>query len=157
LFAKPTGIVSMGATLHHFLGADRHLRDVLAFYGALVAPVSVYLTSSDFVDGVPSVASAREPRRPSRAAHYELLRCPRPVPARSSQLADRSRPACRGRRSAARLPMRIVSKTATPGSWVSRLRKRPYLGRFACKAAVFVRAQSSADDTHESARNRLFS
>jgi FMN reductase len=60
LFAKPTGIVSMGATLHHFLGADRHLRDVLAFYGALVAPVSVYLTSSDFVDGVPSVASARE-------------------------------------------------------------------------------------------------
>lgn len=51
LLGKPTAIVSMGATYHHFLGADRHLRDVLAFFGALVAPTSVYLTSADFVDG----------------------------------------------------------------------------------------------------------
>jgi FMN reductase len=59
LQGKPVGIVAMGATHHHFLGAERHLRDVLAFFGALVAPVAVYLTSKDFVDGEPQDA-ARE-------------------------------------------------------------------------------------------------
>jgi FMN reductase len=44
----------MGGSDHHFLGADRHLRDVLTFFGALVVPVSVYLTRADFVDGVPA-------------------------------------------------------------------------------------------------------
>jgi FMN reductase len=56
---KPVGMVAMGATQHHFLGAERHLRDILAFFGALVAPVAVYLTSADFVDGEPQ-ARARE-------------------------------------------------------------------------------------------------
>jgi FMN reductase len=51
---KPVGLVAMGASQHHYLGADRHLRDVLTFFGALVAPVSVYLTSADFEDGEPS-------------------------------------------------------------------------------------------------------
>jgi FMN reductase len=58
LRGKPIGLVAMGASDHHFLGADRHLRDILAFYGALVAPVGVYLTSADFVDGVPSDSAA---------------------------------------------------------------------------------------------------
>jgi FMN reductase len=51
---KPVGLLAMGASDHHFLGADRHLRDVLSFFGALVAPVSVYLTSADFEAGEPS-------------------------------------------------------------------------------------------------------
>jgi FMN reductase len=51
LAAKPTGIVAMGATQHHFLGVDWHLRDVLAWFGALVVPTSVYLVSADFVNG----------------------------------------------------------------------------------------------------------
>jgi len=51
LAGKPIGIIAMGATHHHFLGADWHLRDVLAWFGALVIPTSVYLTSNDFVDG----------------------------------------------------------------------------------------------------------
>jgi FMN reductase len=51
---KPVGIVAMGASQHHYLGADWHLRDVLAWFGALVAPNSVYLTSADFVDGKPT-------------------------------------------------------------------------------------------------------
>jgi FMN reductase len=51
LGGKPVGIVAMGATNHHFLGADWHLRDVLAWFGALVLPTSVYLSSADFVDG----------------------------------------------------------------------------------------------------------
>jgi FMN reductase len=55
-----TGIVSMGASDHHFLGADRHLRDVLAYFGAHVGPVSVYLTSADFPDGGPSPAAIAE-------------------------------------------------------------------------------------------------
>lgn len=58
LEGKPVGIVAMGASLHHFLGADRHLRDVLAFFGALAAPVGVYLSSADFVDGAPSPDAA---------------------------------------------------------------------------------------------------
>jgi len=43
----------MGGSDHHFLGADRHLRDVLAFFGALVTPVSVYLTGADFTTSSP--------------------------------------------------------------------------------------------------------
>lgn len=51
LAGKPVGIIAMGATQHHYLGVDWHLRDVLAWFGALMVPTSVYLASSDFVDG----------------------------------------------------------------------------------------------------------
>jgi FMN reductase len=37
LEGKATAIVAMGQTDHHFLGAERHLRDVLSFYGAVVS------------------------------------------------------------------------------------------------------------------------
>jgi FMN reductase len=52
LRGKPTAIVTMGATLHHYLGAESHLRDVLAWFGALTLPTAVYLSSADFQDGV---------------------------------------------------------------------------------------------------------
>jgi FMN reductase len=48
----------MGASDHHSLGVERHLRDVLSFFGALVVPGDVYLTSRDFNDGVPAEAGA---------------------------------------------------------------------------------------------------
>jgi FMN reductase len=51
LMGKPVGIVAMGASTHHYLGVDWHLRDILAWFGAFVAPASVYLSSADFVDG----------------------------------------------------------------------------------------------------------
>ena len=35
LTGKPVGIVAMGATNHHYLGVDWHLRDVLAWFGAI--------------------------------------------------------------------------------------------------------------------------
>jgi FMN reductase len=54
----PVAIVAMGASEHHYLGAERHLRDILAFFGALVAPTAVYLSSRDFEDGVPSGGAA---------------------------------------------------------------------------------------------------
>ena len=49
----------MGATLHHYLGVDWHLRAVLAWFGALVLPTSVYLESAHFKDGKLADAHAR--------------------------------------------------------------------------------------------------
>jgi FMN reductase len=54
LMGKPCGIVAIGATDHHFLGVDWHLRDVLSWFGALMVPTSVYLSARDFVEGEPS-------------------------------------------------------------------------------------------------------
>lgn len=89
LEGTPVGIVAMGATPHHFLGAESHLRDVLAFFGALVAPVGVYLTSSDFKDGVPIDAAAEDldtliggVAELARATGGIPLGGPRPLPVR---------------------------------------------------------------------------
>lgn len=62
LMGKPCGIVAIGATEHHFLGVDWHLRDVLAWFGALVAPTSVYLSGQDFADGQPTQAALTQLR-----------------------------------------------------------------------------------------------
>ena len=51
LRGKPVGIVAMGASPHHYLGVDWHLRAILAWFGALAAPTSVYLESSHFREG----------------------------------------------------------------------------------------------------------
>jgi FMN reductase len=58
LEGKVVALTAMGGSDHHFLGADRHLRDVLSFFGALVLPVSVYLTGADFHDGAPGERAA---------------------------------------------------------------------------------------------------
>lgn len=58
LQGKPVGIVAMGATLHHYLGAESHLRDILAWFGALTLPTGVYLNSADFQDGALTEAAA---------------------------------------------------------------------------------------------------
>ena len=58
LQGKPVGVVAMGATAHHFLGAESHLRDILSWFGAFTAPTAVYLASSDFIDGVISETAA---------------------------------------------------------------------------------------------------
>lgn len=60
LAAKPVGIIAMGATQHHFLGVDWHLRDVLAWFGAIVVPTSVYLVSADFIEGELSESAKRD-------------------------------------------------------------------------------------------------
>ena len=56
---KPVGIVAMGGSPHHFLAVDGQLRQVLAWFGALVAPTGVYLTGGDFRDGQLASESAR--------------------------------------------------------------------------------------------------
>jgi FMN reductase len=62
LQAKPCGILAMGASQHHYLGVDWQLRAVLAWFGALVPPTSVYLTSSDFSEGEISEGARNELR-----------------------------------------------------------------------------------------------
>jgi FMN reductase len=57
---KPLGIVAMGGSPHHYLAVDTQLRQVLAWFGALVAPTSVYVTGGDFRDGKLASESARE-------------------------------------------------------------------------------------------------
>src|SRR5229473_1837630 len=56
---KPVGIVAMGGSPHHYLAVDAQLRQVLAWFGALVAPTGVYLTGGDFRDGQLASESAR--------------------------------------------------------------------------------------------------
>ena len=51
LMGKPCGLVGMGATDHHYLALDAQLRPVLAWFGARVLPVPVYLQSRHFQDG----------------------------------------------------------------------------------------------------------
>jgi len=51
LQAKPIGLVAMGGSPHHYLAVDTQLRQVLAWFGALLAPTSVYVTGGDFRDG----------------------------------------------------------------------------------------------------------
>src|SRR3954469_6635593 len=51
LQGKPVGIVAMGGSPHPYLGVDWQLREVLTWFGALLAPTSVYLTGGDFRDG----------------------------------------------------------------------------------------------------------
>lgn len=61
LRGKPVGIVAVGATDHHFLGVDGDLRRVLAWFGALPLPTSVYLSSAAFdASKKPSAATAAE-------------------------------------------------------------------------------------------------
>jgi FMN reductase len=59
LQAKPVGIVAMGGSAHHYLAVDTQLRQVLGWFGALVAPTSVYLTGADFRDGQLAAEAAR--------------------------------------------------------------------------------------------------
>ena len=58
LRGKVVGMVAMGASDHHYVGAERHLRDVLAFFGAVPMPVAVYLNGADFEDGIPGERAA---------------------------------------------------------------------------------------------------
>jgi FMN reductase len=53
LQGTPVALVSMGGSDHHYLGAERHLRDVLSFFGAHPLPTAVYLSGRDFTDGQP--------------------------------------------------------------------------------------------------------
>lgn len=56
---KPVGILTVAAAPHHFLSAERHLRDVLAWFGALTAPNGAFFVDRTFAsDDVPAEARA---------------------------------------------------------------------------------------------------
>jgi len=86
---KPVAIVAMGATAHHYLGAERHLRDVLSWFGALTLPTAVYLESADFEDGAPSPRAAAE--LDAAIATATKLAVAAPVPLGPAPLAARGR------------------------------------------------------------------
>jgi FMN reductase len=69
LQGKPVGIVAMGGSAHHYLAVDTQLRQVLGWFGALVAPTGVYLTGADFRD----VALTSEPARKDLVALVNTL------------------------------------------------------------------------------------
>jgi FMN reductase len=60
LQGKPVGIVAMGGSAHHYLAVDTQLRQVLGWFGALIAPTAVYITAADFHDGVLTSEVARK-------------------------------------------------------------------------------------------------
>src|SRR4051812_9614038 len=60
LQGKPVGIVAMGGSAHHYLAVDTQLRQVLGWFGALVAPTGVYLTGADYRDGALTSESTRK-------------------------------------------------------------------------------------------------
>jgi FMN reductase len=60
LAGKPVGWLVVGATSHHYLGVDRHLRDVFAWFGAVPLATGVYLTNDDFASGKPGKPAAAE-------------------------------------------------------------------------------------------------
>lgn len=57
---KPVAIVAMGGSDHHFLGVERHLRDVLAFFGTHTLPNAAYLSGRDFSDAAPTERAEHE-------------------------------------------------------------------------------------------------
>src|SRR6478672_155118 len=59
LHNKPVGILAMGGSPHHYLAVDTQLRGVLGWFGALVAPTSVYVTGGDFKEGRLASEAAR--------------------------------------------------------------------------------------------------
>jgi FMN reductase len=71
---KPVGIVAMGGSPHHYLAVDGQLRHVLGWFGALVAPTSVYLTGGDFCDGQLTSEPARRDLAALSATLTTLLR-----------------------------------------------------------------------------------
>lgn len=92
LMGKPCGIVAMGASEHHYLGVDWHLRDVLAWFGALAAPTGVYLRAADFESGEPSRAALDELAALIRALTAMLAIAPgRASPLGPAPLAARRR------------------------------------------------------------------
>jgi FMN reductase len=60
LQGKPVGIVAMGGSAHHYLAVDAQLRQVLGWFGALIAPTGVYITGADFHDGALTSEVARK-------------------------------------------------------------------------------------------------
>jgi FMN reductase len=86
---KPVGILAMGGSPHHYLAVDIQLRAVLSWFGALVAPTSVYVTGSDFEDGRLASEGARADLAALTGTLVTLARCLDPAALGPKPLAAR--------------------------------------------------------------------
>ena len=75
LQGKPVGIAAMGGSAHHYLAVDMQLRQVLGWFGALVAPTSVDISGADFRDGALTSEVARKDLVALAETRVMLLRC----------------------------------------------------------------------------------
>jgi FMN reductase len=51
LESKALGVVSMGATAHHYLAVDNEIRRIGSWFGAVALPTSLYLSGQSFENG----------------------------------------------------------------------------------------------------------
>lgn len=93
LRSKPVGLLVVGAAPQHYLAVDRHLGDVLSWFGALRLPVSCFVEAGSIDGGAPA-PRARAEIGELVTALIELTSCvggrvlgPAPLAARGAQVS----------------------------------------------------------------------
>lgn len=56
LRSKPVGLFAVGNVAEHYLGVERHVTDILTWFGALYVPATCYLTAPFLNDGIPATS-----------------------------------------------------------------------------------------------------
>ncbi|WP_339165183.1 NADPH-dependent FMN reductase [Siminovitchia sp. FSL W7-1587] len=54
LRSKPVGLYVVGNAAEHYLGVERHITDILTWFGALYVPATCYITAPTLNDGIPA-------------------------------------------------------------------------------------------------------
>ncbi|GIN98981.1 hypothetical protein J6TS1_48510 [Siminovitchia terrae] len=54
LRSKPVGLFVVGNVAEHYLGVERHITDILSWFGALYVPATCYFTAPSLNDGIPA-------------------------------------------------------------------------------------------------------
>ena len=85
---KPVALIVVGARPHHYLGVDRHMRDILAWFGALALPTSATSPMTTSTTG----GCAWTPRPPSTSCARRSSRSARTSPTSVSVLRPWQRP-----------------------------------------------------------------
>lgn len=53
LRSKPVGLYAVGNVMEHYLGVERHVTDILTWFGALYVPATCYFTAPSLNEGIP--------------------------------------------------------------------------------------------------------
>jgi len=54
LRSKPVGLIAVGNISEHYLGVERHITDILTWFGSLYVPATCYITAPSLNDGIPT-------------------------------------------------------------------------------------------------------
>lgn len=54
LRSKPVGLYVVGNVAEHYLGVERHITDILTWFGALYVPATCYITAPSLNEGIPA-------------------------------------------------------------------------------------------------------